>query len=72
VGSAGARRAVFDAPARIRQHAPGSYDMAVTRHAMPLGNETAITDAERARIGAWLKAGAPIPQVFTVSLKKIF
>lgn len=46
--------------------------MAVTSHAMPLGDKTGITDAERARIGAWVKAGAPTPQVFTVLCKKIF
>jgi uncharacterized membrane protein len=32
---------------------------AVTTHAMPLGNVTHITAAERATIGAWVAAGAP-------------
>jgi uncharacterized membrane protein len=34
---------------------------AVTTHAMPLGNVTGITDAERATLGAWIAAGAPTP-----------
>lgn len=53
--------AVFDTPAHIQQYAPRIYDMAVASHAMPLGNETGITDAERAELGAWVKAGAKIP-----------
>jgi uncharacterized membrane protein len=53
--------AVFDTPERIRKYAPRIYDMAVASHAMPLGNETGITDAERAQLGAWIKAGAKGP-----------
>jgi uncharacterized membrane protein len=34
--------------------------MAVASHAMPLGNETGLTDAQRAQLGAWIKAGAPL------------
>jgi uncharacterized membrane protein len=51
--------AAFDTPERIRNYAPRIYDMVVASHAMPLGNETGITDAERGEIGAWVKAGAP-------------
>ena len=50
--------AAFDTPAHIRKYAPRIYDMAVASHAMPLGNETGITEAERAELGAWIKAGA--------------
>ena len=50
--------AAFDTPDHIRKYAPRIYDMAVASHAMPLGNETGITDAERAALGAWVKAGA--------------
>jgi uncharacterized membrane protein len=34
---------------------------AVTTKAMPLGNESGMTDAERAQLGAWIRQGAPIP-----------
>jgi uncharacterized membrane protein len=50
--------AVFDTPAHLQKYAPRIYDMAVASHAMPLGNETGITEAERGELGAWIKAGA--------------
>jgi uncharacterized membrane protein len=50
--------AAFDTPDHIRKYAPRIFDMAVASHAMPLGNETGLTDAERAELGAWVKAGA--------------
>jgi len=50
--------AAFDTPAHIQKYAPRIYDMAVASHAMPLGNETGLTEAERAELGAWVKAGA--------------
>ncbi len=52
---------VFDTPEHIKLYAPRMYDMAVASHAMPLGNETGMTDAERAELGAWIKAGAVTP-----------
>ena len=52
--------AAFDTPEHIRQYAPRMFDMTVASHAMPLGNETGMTDAERAELGAWIKAGAHI------------
>ena len=53
--------AVFDTPEHIKKYAPRIYDMAVASHAMPLGNETGLTDAERAELGAWIKDGAKGP-----------
>ena len=53
--------AVFDTAADIQKHAPRIYQMAVAAHTMPLGNETHITDAERAQLGAWIKGGAKVP-----------
>ena len=50
---------VFDTPEHVRQHAARIYDMAVASQAMPLGNETGMTDAERDTLGRWIKAGAP-------------
>jgi uncharacterized membrane protein len=35
--------------------------MAVASRAMPLGNETGMTDAERAKLGSWIQAGAKTP-----------
>ena len=52
---------VFDTPAHIASYAPRIYDMAVATKTMPLGNETGMTDAERARLGAWIKGGAKVP-----------
>jgi len=44
--------------ALISQHAAKIYQQAVQLKAMPLGNMTQMTDAERAQIGAWYTAGA--------------
>jgi uncharacterized membrane protein len=55
----------FDAPpaglvltdeADIKASAARIYDQVVVAKIMPLGNETNMTEAERARIGAWVKA----------------
>lgn len=48
----------YDTPAQIRQYAPRIYERAVANHSMPLGNETGMTEDERAKLGAWIKAGA--------------
>ncbi|HUO22379.1 MAG TPA: urate hydroxylase PuuD [Caulobacteraceae bacterium] len=50
----------LDTPAHIQAFAPRVYDMAVARRAMPLGNETHMTDAERATLGAWIQSGAKL------------
>jgi uncharacterized membrane protein len=52
---------VFDTPEHIVQFAPRIYAMAVATQTMPLGNETGMTEAERARLGTWIKAGAKAP-----------
>jgi uncharacterized membrane protein len=43
----------------VRQNASRMLIQAVTTKAMPLGNETGMTDAERATLGLWLRNGAP-------------
>jgi uncharacterized membrane protein len=53
--------AVFDTPAHLQQYAPRIYEMAVASHTMPLGNETGMTDAERAELGSWIKGGTKGP-----------
>ncbi|QRX81318.1 urate hydroxylase PuuD [Glaciimonas sp. PAMC28666] len=49
---------MLQTPDLIRQHADKIFQQAVQLKAMPLGNMTNITDAERAVIGAWYQAGA--------------
>src|SRR5512140_3765778 len=39
----------------IRKHAATLYTQTVQTRAMPLGNQTAMTDDERAALGRWLK-----------------
>ena len=47
--------------ALLRQHAQAVYQQAVVTKVMPMNNSTGITDAERALLGEWFKAGAPVP-----------
>lgn len=49
---------LLDTPENIAANAPRIQTQAVTTHAMPLGNVTGMTDAERATLGAWIAAGA--------------
>jgi len=49
---------LLDTPAHIATYAPRIWAMAVATRTMPLGNETGMTEAERAQLGAWIKAGA--------------
>jgi uncharacterized membrane protein len=44
---------------QLRAHAPRVLAQAVLTEAMPLGNETGMTAEDRARLGAWLRAGGP-------------
>ena len=41
--------------ADVRKHAGTVYTQTVQSKAMPLGNQTAMTDDERATLGRWLK-----------------
>jgi len=50
--------AIFDSADALRRYAPRIYERAVASHNMPLGNETGMTADERARLGAWINAGA--------------
>ncbi len=45
-------------PAQIRQNAAKIYEQSVQLKAMPIGNLTNMTDAERAQVAAWFEAGA--------------
>jgi uncharacterized membrane protein len=50
----------LDSPQLLKQHAAQVYQQAVLARTMPLNNATGITDAERALIGRWFEAGAPL------------
>ena len=45
-------------PEAIQLSAPRILQQTVLTEAMPLGNETAMTEAERAALGAWIRGGA--------------
>jgi uncharacterized membrane protein len=49
---------VLETPEQIVANVPGIRAQAVDSHAMPLGNLTGMTDDERARLAAWMDAGA--------------
>ena len=50
--------AMFDTAEGLQKYADRIYERAVATPSMPMGNETGMTDAERAALGAWIKAGA--------------
>ena len=50
---------VLDTYPHVRAMAPRIKTVAVDSHIMPLGNETGMTDQERALLGAWIVKGAP-------------
>jgi uncharacterized membrane protein len=50
----------LDSATEIGKHAQMVYQQSVVLKTMPLNNATQITDAERALIGTWFKAGAPL------------
>jgi len=50
---------MLDSPERIVAAAPQIREQSVATRAMPIGNLTGMTDAERAALGAWIAAGAP-------------
>jgi uncharacterized membrane protein len=52
--------AMFDTAEGLQKHADKIYARAVASQSMPQGNETGMTDTERAELGAWIKAGAKV------------
>jgi uncharacterized membrane protein len=50
---------LLDTAALIVANAQKINEQAVLTKAMPIGNLTGMTDAERATLGAWIAAGAP-------------
>jgi uncharacterized membrane protein len=53
-GSEPPKGVILETPADVARHAQQVITQAVQGRAMPLGNETGITEEERARLGAWL------------------
>ncbi|MEA2784628.1 MAG: hypothetical protein QOF71_732 [Candidatus Eremiobacteraeota bacterium] len=51
---------LLDTPFAVHANAQRIYTAAVASHAMPLGNLTHMTNAERATLGDWIKTGAKI------------
>ena len=47
-------------PELIAKNAQAMYQQAVVLKVMPMNNATQITDAERALLGRWFEAGAPL------------
>jgi uncharacterized membrane protein len=50
----------LDTPAQIRASAARIKVRVVEQRTMPLGNTTGMTDEERAVLGRWVEAGAPV------------
>jgi len=48
----------LDSPEAIRQHALSLYQQTVVTRQMPMNNATGMTEAERALIAVWFRAGA--------------
>jgi uncharacterized membrane protein len=51
----------FDTPQEIQAKAQLILQQAVVQRAMPIGNITHMTPAERSTLGAWIRQGAKIP-----------
>jgi uncharacterized membrane protein len=51
----------LDSPEQIKLHAAAVYQQVVITKQMPMNNSTQITDAERAQVADWFKAGASVP-----------
>jgi len=49
---------MFDTDDQIGAKAPSIYQQSVVTKAMPIGNLTGMTDAERALLGQWVQSGA--------------
>jgi uncharacterized membrane protein len=52
------KNVLLDTPERIRAQAAALHQQTVLTRAMPIGNLTAMTEEERAKIDAWYRSGA--------------
>jgi len=53
------KKIVLESVADLKKHAVVVYAQTVQGRAMPLGNQTDMTEGERAALGQWLKEAAP-------------
>ena len=53
------KKIVLESVADLKKHAAVVYAQTVQGRAMPLGNQTDMTEGERAALGLWLKEAAP-------------
>ena len=53
------KNVTLESVADLHKYAPLILTQTVQNKAMPLGNQTAMTDEERQKLGAWIAAGAP-------------
>jgi uncharacterized membrane protein len=51
----------LDSASALAQHAQAVYQQVVVTRQMPINNATGLTEAERALVAAWWRAGAPLP-----------
>jgi uncharacterized membrane protein len=49
------KNVVLETIPELKKHAGSIYMQTVKTHAMPLGNQTGMTEDERTRLGQWLK-----------------
>ena len=49
------KNVILESIADVRKHASTIYAQTVRTRAMPLGNQTGMTDGERVTLGQWLK-----------------
>ena len=50
------KNVMLESTAELRKYAPLILTQTVQNKAMPLGNQTAMTDDERQRLGQWIAA----------------
>ena len=50
----------LDQPDQVKLHALAMYQQVVVTRQMPMNNATGITEDERALVGRWFEAGAPV------------
>ena len=56
LGQQAPKGVVLESIEDVRRFAPRIMEMVVRRKTMPFGNETALTDADRVKVGQWLAA----------------
>jgi uncharacterized membrane protein len=50
------KQVTLETVTELKQHAGAIFEQTVASKAMPLGNQTGMTEAERAMLGQWIRA----------------